>query len=74
MKKQTEFKLDKRDSVWFQDNTAAVNCANAKEVCDIAILPIGAIEPNSTDLTAHAAAIPLTPWVLLRRLPESPAP
>ena len=25
MKKQTEFKLDKRDSVWFQDNTAAVN-------------------------------------------------
>ena len=59
MKKQTEFKLDKRDSVWFQDNTAAVNCAYAKEVCDIA---------------AHAAAIPLTPWVLLRRLPESPAP
>ena len=46
MKKQTEFKLDKRDSVWFQDNTAAVNCAYAKEVCDIAILPIGAIEQH----------------------------
>lgn len=30
MKKQTEFKLDKRDSVWFQDNTAAVNCAYSK--------------------------------------------
>jgi len=55
MKKQTQFKLDRRDSVWFQDNTAPVNIAYAKEVCDIAILPIGAIEqhgphcPNGMD-------------------------
>lgn len=46
LKKQTEFKLNKRDSVWFQDNSAAVNIAYAKEVCDIAILPIGAIEQH----------------------------
>ena len=46
MKKQTEFKLDRRDSLWFQDNSAAVNIAYAKEVCDLAILPIGAIEQH----------------------------
>ena len=46
LKKQTEFKLNKRDSVWFQDNSAAVNIAYAKEVCDLAILPIGAIEQH----------------------------
>ena len=46
MKKQTEFKLNKRDSLWFQDNSAAVNIAYAKEVCDLAILPIGAIEQH----------------------------
>ncbi|MCF7934463.1 MAG: creatininase family protein [Spirochaetia bacterium] len=50
MKKQTEFKLNKRDSVWFQENSAHVNIAYAKEVCDIAILPIGAIEQHA----AHA--------------------
>lgn len=72
MKKQTEFKLDKRDSVWFQDNTAAVNCAYAKEVCDIAILPIGAIEQHGPHCPCGSDS--LTPWVLLRRLPESPAP
>lgn len=54
-KKQTEFKLNKRDSVWFQNNTAPVNIAYAKEVCDVAILPLGAIEqhgphcPNGMD-------------------------
>ncbi len=46
MKKQTTFKLDRRDSVWFQENSAHVNEAYAKEVCDIAILPIGAIEQH----------------------------
>lgn len=46
MKKQTEFKLEKRDSLWFQDNSAAVNVAYAKEVCDLAILPLGAIEQH----------------------------
>jgi len=46
LKKQTEFKLNKRDSIWFQDNSAAVNIAYAKEVCDLAILPIGAIEQH----------------------------
>lgn len=37
---------NKRDSLWFQDNSAAVNIAYAKEVCDLAILPIGAIEQH----------------------------
>ena len=46
LKKQTEFKLYRRDSVWFQDNSAPVNMAYAKEVCDVAILPIGAIEQH----------------------------
>ena len=39
-------KLDQRDSVWFQENTAPINEAYAKNVCDIAILPIGAIEQH----------------------------
>ncbi len=53
--KQTEFKLNKRDSVWLQDNSAPVNIAYAKEVNDFAILPLGAIEqhgphcPNGMD-------------------------
>jgi creatinine amidohydrolase len=46
MHEHTTFKLHKRDSVWFQDNSAAVNIAYAKEVCDFAILPIGAIEQH----------------------------
>ena len=55
MKKQTQFKLDRRDSVFFENNTAPVNIAYAKEVCDVAILPLGAIEqhgphcPNGLD-------------------------
>lgn len=49
-KKQTEFKLDKRDSVWFHENSSYVVCDYAKEVCDVAILPIGAIEQHA----AHA--------------------
>ena len=54
-KKQTEFKLDRRDSVFFENNTAPVNIAYAKEVNDVAILPLGAIEqhgphcPNGMD-------------------------
>lgn len=53
--KQTEFKLDRRDSVFFENNTAPVNIAYAKEVNDVAILPLGAIEqhgafcPNGMD-------------------------
>ena len=43
MKKQTEFKLYKRDSVFFDQNTAPVNIAYAHEVNDVAILPLGAI-------------------------------
>jgi creatinine amidohydrolase/Fe(II)-dependent formamide hydrolase-like protein len=46
MKKQTNFKLDRRDSVWFHENSAPVCSAYAREVCDIAILPIGAIEQH----------------------------
>ncbi|MCF7934436.1 MAG: creatininase family protein [Spirochaetia bacterium] len=46
MKKQTTFKMDRRDSVWFQENSAHVNAAYAKEVCDVAILPLGAIEQH----------------------------
>ena len=41
LKKQTEFKLHKRDSVRFEENTAPVNLAYAKEVNDVAILQIG---------------------------------
>ena len=40
LKKQTEFKLYKRDSVFFDQNTAPVNIAYAKEVNDVAILPL----------------------------------
>ena len=47
MKKQTKFKLDKRDSIWFHENSAPVCCDYAKEVCDVAILPIGAIEQHA---------------------------
>lgn len=50
MKKQKTFKLDRRDSVWFHENSSHVNEAYAKDVCDIAILPIGAIEQHG----AHA--------------------
>lgn len=38
--------LKKRDSVWFHENSAPVNKAYAEEVCDTAILPIGAIEQH----------------------------
>ncbi len=47
MKTQTKFKLDKRDSVWFHENSAQVVAKYAKEVCDVAILPIGAIEQHA---------------------------
>lgn len=50
MKVQKTFKLDRRDSVWFHENSAHVNQRYAQEVCDIAILPIGAIEQHG----AHA--------------------
>ena len=67
--KQTSFKLNKRDSVHFEDNTAPVNIAYAKEVCDVAILPLGAIEqhgahcPNGMDSfnaigRRHRSALP----------------
>ena len=36
-----------RDSVWFHENPAPVNEKYAKEICDIAILPIGAIEQHA---------------------------
>lgn len=41
-----ELKLGNRDSVWFQNNAAEVNVKYAKEVCDVAILPLGAIEQH----------------------------
>ncbi len=44
--KQTKFKLNKRDGYWFHENSADVNVNYAKEVCDIAILPLGAIEQH----------------------------
>ncbi len=50
MKVQKEFTLNKRDSVWFHENSAHVVANYAKEVCDVAILPIGAIEQHG----AHA--------------------
>ena len=50
MKEQKEFKLEKRDSVWYHENSAHVVAKYAKEVCDVAILPIGAIEQHG----AHA--------------------
>ena len=72
MKKQTEFKLYKRDSVFFDQNTAPVNIAYAHEVNDVAILPLGAIEqhgphcPNGLDsFNAPApctAVIPTCTW------------
>ena len=71
MKKQTEFKLDKRDSVWFQDNTAAVSVLTQRW-CDIAILPIGAIEQHGPHCPCGSDSF--NALVLLRRLPESPAP
>ncbi|MGL6292244.1 creatininase family protein, partial [Eubacterium aggregans] len=43
---QTKFKLNQRDSVCFHENSGQVNQAYAKNVCDIAILPIGAIEQH----------------------------
>lgn len=48
MKKQTAFKLNRRDSVWYQENSAAVVTDYAREVCDVAILPIGAIEQHAS--------------------------
>ena len=48
MKKQTTFKLDRRDSVRFEENTAPVNIAYAHEVNDVAILPLGAIFSSIT--------------------------
>lgn len=50
MKKQKDFILNQRDSVWFQENSAHVVCEYAENVCDVAILPIGAIEQHA----AHA--------------------
>lgn len=41
-----ELKMGNRDSVWFHNNSADVNVAYAKDVCDVAILPIGAIEQH----------------------------
>lgn len=41
-----ELKLGNRDSLWFSENSAPVNLKYAKEVCDIAILPLGAIEQH----------------------------
>lgn len=46
LKEQTTFKLDRRDSIWFHENAARVNTSYAKDVCDIAVLPIGAIEQH----------------------------
>ncbi len=42
----SKLKLGNRDSVWFQENSAKVNVEYAKNVCDVAILPIGAIEQH----------------------------
>ena len=69
---QTEFKMNRRDSIWFHENAARVNIAYAKEVCDVAILPIGAIEqhgphcPCGSD-TFNAIGI-------AERVAENPAP
>lgn len=41
-----QLKLGNRDSLWFQDNSVDVNLNYAKNVCDVAILPIGAIEQH----------------------------
>jgi creatinine amidohydrolase len=38
--------MSERYSVWFQENSAPVNSEHAKQVCDVAILPIGAIEQH----------------------------
>jgi len=46
MKEKVELKLGNRDSIWFQENSGQVNVEYAKNVCDVAILPIGAIEQH----------------------------
>lgn len=46
MKGQTKLKLGNRDSIWFHENSGDVNVAYAKNVCDVAVLPIGAIEQH----------------------------
>lgn len=50
MKTQTSYILNKRDSLWFHENSSPVAIDYAREVCDVAILPIGAIEQHG----AHA--------------------
>jgi len=52
MKTQKDFKLNQRDSVWFHENSSHVCERYARDVCDVAILPIGAIEQHG----AHAPA------------------
>ncbi len=55
MAERTNYKLGNRDSIWFHENSGDTVVNYAKEVCDIAILPIGAIEqhgphcPNGSD-------------------------
>jgi creatinine amidohydrolase len=44
--KEKKMSAKSRDSLWFHENSAQVNQKYAKEVCDIAILPIGAIEQH----------------------------
>lgn len=70
--KQTSFKLNKRDSVHFEDNTAPVNIAYAKEVCDVAILPLGAIEQHGAHCPNGMTAS--TPSVWPRRWLSAPVP
>ena len=41
-----KLKLGKRDSVWFHENSGKVNVEYAENECDVAILPIGAIEQH----------------------------
>ncbi|SKC36209.1 creatininase family protein [Maledivibacter halophilus] len=41
-----KLKLGNRDSIWFHENSGKVNVEYAKNVCDVAILPIGAIEQH----------------------------
>ena len=38
--------MTERKSVWWQENPAPVVVDYAKNVCDVAILPIGAIEQH----------------------------
>ena len=70
LKKQTEFKLYKRDSVFFDQNTAPVNIAYAKEVNDVAILPLGAIEQHGPHCPNGLDSFNARP----RRWRRSPAP